>query len=317
MHAMRQLRHRVAGRLAVLILAAAPLFGFAKQAIAMTVQEDSIVIQGRYRPFLVYAPDASPQTGRLPILMVLHGGLGNGRSVARQTGFADYVDRIGLLAVFPNSVGEQWNDGRATTDHGLDDVAFLRGVIAKLVQTRGGDPSRVFAAGVSNGGMMAQRMACDAADAVTAVGSVIANMPQDLARHCHPSRPTPVMMISATEDPLMPWNGGEIASSHLFGGAGGLVVSALNTFKLWSTLDGCPKSRVTKLPGIQVKRHLATQCRSGTQVVLYEIDGGGHGWPGGRDPQGPIARRIIGKVSNDISASALLIRFFEEYGLSR
>jgi polyhydroxybutyrate depolymerase len=164
--------------------------------------------------------------------------------------------------------------------------------------------------GVSNGGTMAQRMACDAAER-----SVIANMPQDLARHCRPSRPIPVMLISATKDPIMPWNGGEIANSPVLGGAGGIVVSALDTFNLWSTLDGCAQSDVSDLTGVQVKRHLAAKCQSGSQVVLYEINGSGHGWPGGQDPRGPIARRIIGNVSNDINASALLIQFFKQYGL--
>ena len=184
-------------------------------------------MQGRHRTFLVYAPEAGARNGRLPILMVLHGGLGNGRFAVQQTGIADYVGRVGLLAVFPNAAGEQWNDGRNTTDNGLDDVAFLRSVIARMVQTQNGDPSRAFAMGVSNGDTMAQRMACDAADAVMAVGSVIANMPQDLARHCRPSRPIPVMMISATEDPIMPWNGGEIASSPSWAGP------AASLFRRW------------------------------------------------------------------------------------
>jgi poly(3-hydroxybutyrate) depolymerase len=72
---------------------------------------------------------------------------------------------------------------------------------------------------------------------------------------------------------------------------------------------------VSDLTGVQVKRHLATECQSGSQVVLYEINGNGRGWPGGRDPQGLIAPRIIGNVSNDISASALLVQFFKQYGL--
>lgn len=314
-HLSRPLRSCAARALAALALTLAPLLGGARHAAAATTHQDAVQIQGRQRTFVVYAPNAGARGGRLPILVMLHGGLGNGSHAAQQTGLADYVDRVGMLAVFPDSGGKQWNDGRETTNDGLDDVAFLRNVIAKAVQTWGGDPSRVYVAGGSNGGMMAQRMACEAADAITAVGVVIANMPQNLAQRCRPSRPIPILMINGNQDPIMPWNGGEIASSPVLGGAGGTVVSTLATFQLWSKLDGCPRPGISNLAGIPVKRHFATGCRLDSQVVLYEIDGGGHGWPGGRYGQGPLARRILGEVNNDINATALLVQFFEQYGL--
>jgi len=309
------IRTHVTGSLAALVLGAVPLLGVATDSVVATSHQDALEIQGRQRTFLVYAPEASAGNARLPVLIVLHGGLGSGNRVAQQTGLADYVDRAGLLAIFPDAGGEQWNDGRETTDDGVDDVAFLRGVITRATQAWGGDASRVFVAGVSNGGMMAQRMACDAADAITAVTAVVANMPQHLAARCRPSRPIPVMLISSTQDPIMPWDGGVIASSRILGGAGGTVVSALETFKLWSTLDGCNESGVASLANIPVKRHSSENCRMGSEVILYEIDGGGHGWPGGNEPQGPLARRIIGSVTHDISANALLIQFFKQYGL--
>jgi len=308
------LRSRAAGFLAVLLLAATPLLGFMKNATAATSYRGSIQSQGRQRTFVLFAPERGPRKD-LPILIMLHGGLGNGSRAAQQTGLADYVDRLGILAIFPDAGGAQWNDGRETTDDGLDDVGFLRILISKAVQTWGGDPSHVFVAGGSNGGIMAQRMACDATDAVTAVGVVSANMAQALGSRCRPSRPIPVILISSTKDRLMPWNGGVTASSPIFGGKGGKVISALDTFNLWSTFDGCPRPEVSDLAGIPVKRHVAAGCQSGSQVVLYEIDGGGHGWPGGKDIRGPIARGMLGEWTNVISASALLIEFFKQYGL--
>jgi len=238
---VRKLPSWLTSLLVAFIITATPLLGVVKDVVAATSREDAIQMQGRRRTFLVYAPEAGARNGGLPILMVLHGGLANGSFAAQQTSLADYVDRVGLLAVFPNAAGEQWNDSRDVTDKGLDDVAFLRGV--------------------------------------------------------------------------MPWNGGEIASSPILGGAGGIVISALDPFNLWSTLDGCAQAEVSDLAGVQVKLHFAAKGQSGSQVALYQINGGGHGWPCGRDPQGPIARGIIGNVSNEISASALLIQFFKQYGL--
>ena len=183
------------------------------------------------------------------------------------------------------------------------------------MQKWGGDPTRVFVAGISNGGMMAQRMACDAADAVTAIGVVVANMPTDLVNHCRPSRQIPAVLFSGTADPIMPWSGGAIASSATLGGQGGEVMSAMDTFHFWAQLDGCGQPVVESLPGIKVRRYTSANCRSGSEVTFYEIEGGGHGWPGGTDPQGPLALSIIGYVTQQINASSIMIDFFSHYGL--
>lgn len=285
------------------------------QTTAATAQERSIAVQGVRRTFLVYAPRPGAADKRLPIVMVLHGGRGDGRRVAALTGLGGYVDRWGFIAVFPDAVRAQWNDGRRTTQSAFDDVAFLRALIDEVAQKWHGDPARVFVAGISNGGMMALRMACDASDAVAGVGVVAANLPADLKGRCRPSRPVPVIMFNGTDDPIMPWDGGAVASSRILGGAGGEVVSALDTFDFWVRQDNCPRPQVATLTGTDVRRRSATNCQGGSQVVLYEIDGGGHGWPGGNDPQGPLARRIIGYVTNDISASSMLLNFFRQYGL--
>jgi polyhydroxybutyrate depolymerase len=313
MKVIRKLRSRLL--LVAFILAAALLLGVLKDVVAATSHNEAVQIQGRQRTFLLFAPRGGPRKERLPILIALHGGLGNGSRAAQQTGLAKYVESLGMLAIFPDAGGKQWNDGRETTNNGLDDVAFLRAVITTAAQNWGGDPSRVFVVGASNGGMMAQRMACDAADVVTAVGAVVANMPEHLAASCRPSRPIPIVLISGTKDRLMPWDGGVVTSSPILGGAGGKVLSALETFDLWSTFDGCRQPEVSQLAGIPVKRHSTTGCQSGTQVVLYEIDGGGHGWPGGKDVRGPLARLILGDSTKVISASSILIQFFKQYGL--
>jgi len=162
--------------------------------------------------------------------------------------------------------------------------------------------------------MMAQRMACDAADVVTAVGAVVANMPTDLVSRCKPSRPIPVVLFNGTGDRIMPWSGGSIATSKIFDTPGGQVVSAMETFDFWSRLDGCGERAVDTVPATHVERYTSKGCRSGSEVTLYAIDGGGHGWPGSV-PQSRFERAIAGYVTNEISASVILIQFFRRYGL--
>jgi len=283
-------------------------------ASAATTNLGSILVHGQQRTFLMSAPDDSADAPTLPILIVLHGGLGNGRQVADQTGLTNYVDKDKFIAAFPDGKDTHWNDGRSTTSSGLDDVAFLRELVTNIVQKSAGDPKRVFIAGISNGGMMALRMACDAADVVTAIGAVAANMPADLVDRCHPSRSVPVVLFNGTKDQIVPWSGGPVATSKVFNTPGGDVVSSIDTFGLWSRLDGCGETSVDTVPGTHVNRHLSKGCRSGSEVMLYAIDGGGHNWPG-RLPQSRFERAVGGFVTTEISASVLLIQFFRHYGL--
>jgi polyhydroxybutyrate depolymerase len=315
MRACRTLPLRYAAVACPLLLAVAMSLACPADVSASVSVQESLQIQGKRRTFSLYSPDAAGDAGRLPILVVLHGGLGNGRYAARQTGFANYVDRNKLIAVFPDGIGGHWNDGRRTIESGADDVAFLRNLIETVAQKWNGDSGRVFIAGVSNGGMMAMRMACEASNVVTAIGVVVANMPVDLIDRCHPPHPTPIVLFNGTADPIVPWSGGFVATSALLDTPGGEVLSAMKTFDLWSRLDGCGKAAVESLPGTRVKRHTSTGCRRpGFQVTLYEIEGGGHGWPGGPQP-GPIQSRFVGLVTNDIDASAVMMRFFHHYGL--
>jgi len=313
MRMCRELQLRTCGILSALFVAAA-ILGSPIDACAAVGHQDAILIQGLRRTFTVYTPDDAAGALSLPIVMVLHGGLGNGSYVARQTGLVNYVDRDKFIAVFPNGKGSHWSDGRSTMSSGPDDVAFLRGVIASIVQKWGGDPGRVFVTGISNGGMMTLRMACDASDIVTAIGVVVANMPVELVNHCRPSRPVPVVLFNGTADPLMPWAGGAIATSRLLDTPGGEVVSAMDTFDFWVHLDGCGPPLADSLPGTRVRRYTSTSCRSGSEVTLYAIDGGGHGWPGGTQPS-LIERQISGYVTSEINASAIIVRFFHHYGL--
>jgi len=313
MRVCRKLRSRFAASALSLMLSAAALLGCLTGVDAAAPHQESIQIQGQRRTFTVYTPDDAGGTS-LAILIVLHGGLGNGQYVARQTRLVNYVDRDKFVAVFPDGIRGHWNDGRSTTSSGPDDVTFLRQMITAVAQKWGGDPKRAFVAGISNGGMMALRMACDASDVVTAIGVVVANMPADLVNRCQPSRPMPMVLFNGTSDPLMPWSGGSIAASPLLGTPGGEVVSAMDTFDFWAHLDGCGQPVVDSISGTDVKRHTASNCGSGSEVNLYEIEGGGHGWPGGIPP-GPIESRFVGHVTSDISASAIIIQFFHRYGL--
>jgi polyhydroxybutyrate depolymerase len=126
-------------------------------------------------------------------------------------------------------------------------------------------------------------------------------------------------MMNGTDDRLMKWDGGEIPSGRGIGG--GEVVSTQQTVNFWVANNGCRAApRNEELPdkandGTRVIRHSYADCSSGKEVVLYEIRGGGHGWPGSSARRGLLVSRLVGTVSQDINASEVIVEFFRRYGL--
>jgi polyhydroxybutyrate depolymerase len=286
-------------------------------AQAFTIKHGAVELDGAQRTYTIYVPDGLDPAKRYPIVMALHGGLGNGERVAQQTGLPDHVDRRGFIGVFPDSKGKQWNDGRETTRSGPDDVAFLVKLVRQIASESGGDPKRVYVAGVSNGGMMVQRLICET-DMVAAAAVVIANLPTALVSSCQPKRPVPIVFFNADTDPLMPWAGGQIKSAPGLG-VGGTVISTMQTIAFWDRVNGCRDEQVANLParnddGIRVKLYTFESC-SAAPVLLYEIQGGGHTWPGGPVPKLAIIRHIVGATRKDVDATQVMLDLFAKYGL--
>lgn len=280
------------------------------------LQQVGLSYQGQQRSYYVYVPRALQGSGGHSAVMVLHGGMGSGEGIAGTTGMTGAADQAGFVAIFPNAAGSQWNDGRATTRSSTDDVGFVRAVIADAAARFGVDSSRVFATGLSNGGLMTQRLACDAAGSFRAFGVVVANMPADLRGSCSPSRPVPMMFFNGTDDNLMPYGGGSIRSAP-GRGAGGEVLSYAQTKDFWASMNGCSGSTgEVAVPdrandGTEVSVEQFRSCRGGAELTFYTVAGGGHTWPGSAGGRS----RLAGTATQDISATSELVRFFGRYGL--
>jgi polyhydroxybutyrate depolymerase len=272
------------------------------------------------RVYYLHVPERLRSRADNALVLVFHGGLGSGAIIARQTDLVNYADRYGFIAVFPNAMESAWNDGRSTTESSIDDVGFIVALVEHIGESYGVDPRRVFATGASNGGMLTLRLACDSSERFAAFASVIANLPASYVSRCRPSAARPVLMINGTEDRLMKWQGGVIPSLPGVG-KGGEVISTERTVRFWAANNGCPvPPREEEFPdvaadGTRVVRHTYAECTSGKEVVLYEIRGGGHGWPGGPSRKGPLAARLSGKVSQNVSASEVIVEFFRRHGL--
>lgn len=289
------------------------LTGGGNNASVAGLQQVTLNFGGQNRSYLISQP---PGGGAHPAVMIFHGGEGNGSETAAASNMAAWAQANGFVAIFPNSGGSQWNDGRAETANGRDDVGFARAVIGDAAARFGVDPGRVFAAGISNGGLFTQRLACEASGSFRAYAVVAATMPADLAGRCSPSRAVPIIFFNGTADRMMPWNGGQIASVRALGlGVGGRVMSHAQTLAFWTGKDGCGASSQAALPDTTNDGTTVTMqsfaCSGGAQAVFYTINGGGHNWPG----SGMRNRRITGVVSEDVSATETILSFFRQYGL--
>ena len=279
-----------------------------------------LLSQGRDRHYRIHVPAhvASPAA----LVLVFHGGSNTPEMMEEIGGFDALSDREGFIVAYPAGVEKTWNDGRGTTESakaGVDDVAFVRQVVSDIAKHHSIDPKRVYATGPSNGGIFSNRLGCDAADLFAAIGPVIGTIASNLAPQCHPARPISVVGIQGVDDPLMPFAGGdEGGPRHL--GRGGKIEGGRATQEMWSRLNGCAKGpSIAPLPkvaddGTSVTRRAYSACTAGTEVVWYEIQGGGHRWPPRQSPRGEaLAQKMFGKSSQNIDAAETLWAFFANH----
>jgi polyhydroxybutyrate depolymerase len=245
--------------------------------------------EGRTREYLVYVPPSWRKGASLPIVLALHGGGGDADYMAnnKMYGLIGKAQSAGFIAVFPNGISPHasgmlatWNAGTCcggARDQNVDDVGFLKTVSARVVAEAGADASRVFAIGMSNGGLMAYRLACDAPEFLRGIMSVAGT---DNTKTCTPSKPLPILHIHAKNDDHVLYNGGAGASP--FGKRAVTdFVSVPATIDKWVQLNRANTSARTVLsvPGATCTRHDA--MAGGAPVQLCVTETGAHSWPGG------------------------------------
>jgi polyhydroxybutyrate depolymerase len=271
----------------------------------------TIQIGGLSRSFRWVVPSSVAVGQRLPVVVLLHGGGGTGSKVGGMTqsagGFDAFADQKGFLAIYPDAASGNWNDGRETIPHKNDDVGFILAAVDHVSKIYATDPNRIFVAGISNGGMMAQRMACDASQKISAIAVVAATMPSALVGRCKSATAVPALFIIGEADPLVPFLGGQVKS-----GIGGDMLSAANTISFWANKNAAAFESSKSLADLDPNDGTRTvvekyQTQGRTSVVFYKIAGGGHTWPGGTEL---VPQRLVGLVAKDFSANQMIWEFF-------
>ena len=277
------------------------LFGFKNQiedlwnSKTLGLTERSIDHDGLTRWFLEHSPKNFPSSsGTLVIL--LHGGIGSMYKVFRKSSgratrrWIDVSNHNGFLLLAPNGVnaknnadtrnrdGQVWNDFRenSTTSTNADDVGFIISMVQWAIRDRGIDPSRVFVTGASNGGGMTYRLLIEQSSTFAAGVAFIANL--STVDVPNAGSPTPIMIMNGTRDPIMPWEGGNVAERY------GSVRSAIATRDYWINANNVNVGAVMRedLPDLDPTDACSISLEAypansgGAQVLFYIMEGGGH-----------------------------------------
>ncbi|HEX2048332.1 MAG TPA: PHB depolymerase family esterase [Acidimicrobiales bacterium] len=261
------------------------------------VRHGRVTIDGQERPYRVFVPPTLDRSRPAPLVLALHGGAAGVDDMVRTTGFDREALAGDFIVAYPEGTQRAWNAGKccgSAPRRNPDDVGFLVKVLDQLEADYRVDRSRVFVTGVSNGAMMAYRLACERADRITGVGVVAGAVMVD---DCRPSRAVSILEIRGTEDTLIPYLGGKPTAAEAEGAPP--YPSAAQMVQGWAEVNGCPPPAPVKVDG-PVTIEEWTGCRDGSAVSLVTVLGGGHLWfaPG------------LGPANGAVDATGTIWRFF-------
>ncbi|MBN1996805.1 peptidoglycan DD-metalloendopeptidase family protein [candidate division KSB1 bacterium] len=274
---------------------------------------DSLMFEGEYRRFKIHLPGGKAPPGSCPLVIGLHGGgPGNAENFEKGSGFSALADSAGFIVVYPEGIVQKvlgipmrtWNAGWCCGQASVkdtDDVGFISALIDTLLNRFPVNPARVYITGISNGGMMCYRLACEIPEKIAAIAPVAATMV--LETPCLPRLPVPVIHFHSSIDQNVPYHGGygEKGISNHYNPP---VDSVLT---VWGNLNGCSSLWDTLYCDDNYCHFVKTGCYEQADVELYLDFEGGHSWPGGD------RHYFIDTPSQSIRATHLMWDFFQKH----
>lgn len=268
----------------------------------------SISFGGMTRYYKAHVPAHYQPGTPAPLLVALHGGGGNMEYQAtdKYYGLISKSDKEGFIAVFPNGFSwfksgklATWNAGKCcggARNQNVDDVGFIRQIIDNVTHQFNIDRRKIFATGMSNGGMMAQRLACEMSDVFKAVAPVAGT---DNTKSCSPQKPISILEIHAKDDDHVLFNGGAGPGVQDKSNVTEFT-SVPETISRWVKRNGCDTKakRVLDKPGAYCDSY--SQCKGGVEVRLCVTETGGHSWSGGKKVRGGEKQPSNAIVTDDV-----------------
>nr|AKB95223.1 phospholipase/carboxylesterase family protein [uncultured bacterium] len=266
----------------------------------------SVVVSGITRNFEVHIPVGYDAMKPHPLVLIFHGLGANPATMAEDSDLNRKADQAGFIAVYPAGSGNPagWNAGLCC-NRTATDVEFTKAILTDIAAVAKTDQTRIYAVGLSNGAMMANRLACELPDRIAAIGTVAG---LKMVTTCSPGRAVPVIHFHGTKDNVIPFNGTQ----------GRLSVKEHIAFWVRNNHADTTAKSVT-LSSSAMKVTQETHRSSGTDsadVVLVRIEGGGHLWPGRPRPARFSTleeQMLFGETTQDVSANDLIWAFLEKH----
>lgn len=296
-----------------LLLAALTLTLAATPSRATEVRKISVGDETRtYRLYIPPTLRAAP----IPVVIALHGAVQSAAEFETDLGLNRIAQRERFAVVYPEGVNRVWDDARPPIMRlGYivrpgEDVPFIVSLVRRLIADKIADPKRIYIVGLSMGGFMAARLACEHADLFAGVAIMAATVPEEYRKSCIPRRPLPALLMHGTFDPIIPWFGVPM------GGAG--ILSAHDTAQLFADLAGCMTYGDSERPSLDRSARIEVRrwslCRDSLSVLLYTIPGGGHLPPSAEPGRGDtFVSWFLQERSHSIDAAEEIWGFFRSY----
>ncbi|MEX2595678.1 MAG: PHB depolymerase family esterase [Salibacteraceae bacterium] len=256
---------------------------------------------GEKRTYLLHVPDDYSSDERVSLIFALHGGTGSARNIESQSGLVQLSESEGFVLCSPNGLKRTWNAGDCcgkASENNVDDVGFISALIDKLIDEYSIDPKRVYITGMSNGGFMCYRLACELSDKIAAIAPVAGTM---TSLDCAPSEAVSVIHFHSELDSNIPLDGGvgDGLSDHE-------NQSLEDVFDLWFGLNECQSSDIELKTDCSLERGF--NCSDSTALHFYITEDGGHSWPGGNK-----GRSRGDEPSKAVDANLLMWEFFQKH----
>ncbi|MBY0269699.1 MAG: hypothetical protein K2X06_07525 [Burkholderiales bacterium] len=274
------------GKLFSLTLVVAVLCGLGAAATAAEVTRLTLQHNGAARSYVLRVPPGLTERQRVPLVLVLHGGGGNAEITERMTGFSDKAAKEGFIVAYPEGSGRfkdrllTWNAGHCcgyALNNKVDDVGFISALIDQLIRDYLVDPKRVYATGISNGGMMSHRLGSELPQKIAAIAPVVGALFGDEKT---PAQPVSALMINGMLDKSVPYQGGAPGGRFPDAWDGTPVKPAIAQAEFWAKANRCADHPAQTERGPVL--HWQYRCPGGAAVELHLLKDTGHTWPGGQ-----------------------------------
>lgn len=282
--------------------------------------ERRIAVDDLSRRYVIYLPDGYRQKAALPVVLAFHGGFGDPDQFAILTGLPNAARAKNFIIVFAEGYMRSWNEGGVCCGQAkgkVDEVKFVRRLLADLGMLYKVDRRRVYATGYSNGGGLSYYLACTMSQEIAAIAPISSAMRYPKSA-CHPQRPVSILEFHGLLDRVSPYLGGVTTVNGL-----APPPPVPETIAFWTRVAATKNVSHIEIFDDAAECDIYSRGVGGTMVAQCHIPKMGHRWPGSyptsiTERGDALIKSIVGDLgpfTPSLDANDIMLRFFDKFAL--